>query len=246
MKKQTTSQQLYDNLAPFYGEYCLKRDKYLMAVETLIVRNIEGGDTMMDIGSGDGKRAERIARKLKVKKLLLTDNSRQMVKKLNNIKSKIVSVKHADITKKDFSGVKFKPKMITCLFNVLGHIETVREREQALKNIRSLVDKKGVIFMDVNNRYNAENYGYVNVLINIFKDLWYPSERNGNFKFTIKVKEKRIPAAVHLFNPLEIERLFKSCGLKIIKKFYINYRTGELESTFLSGQILYKLSSRYD
>ena len=49
--------------------------------------------------------------------------------------------------------------VITCLWNVLGHVPTAEKRLHALSAIASLLTPNGRFFLDVNHRYNARSYG---------------------------------------------------------------------------------------
>ena len=70
--------------------------------------------------------------------------------------------------------------VITCLWNVLGHIETNQKRLAALARMRRLLSDDGVIFIDVNNRYNAVNYGVLPTVGRMLYDFIVPSETNGD------------------------------------------------------------------
>ena len=105
-----------------------------------------------------------------------------------------------------------------------------------------MVNDKGFIFLDVNNCYNAVHYGIKATLKNICKDILTPKISNGDFELNINTDQGQINTIVHIFNPNEIKHLFKSAGLKILKRKIINYKTGEVESKFWNGQLVYKLA----
>jgi hypothetical protein len=88
----------------------------------------------------------------------------------------------------------------------------------------------------------VSHYGIKNVLKNICKDIFVPRKSNGDFELNIDTDKGKINTTVHIFNPYEIERLFKSAGLTILKREIISYDTGEIKDNFWSGQLVYKLT----
>jgi len=236
------SQNLYNRIASYYRDYSHQKSAYLDSIDKIIINEVKKCDNLLDIGSADGVRAYKIAKELNVKRLILLDNSKEMAK----ICAKSIKAEYwlKDIAGKGIVNIKDRFEVITCLWNVLGHIEGEKRRRIALVNMRNLLEENGVIFFDVNNRYNMIGYGLFSVIKNMIKDIFSPSENNGNFEFNFHFDGKEIPASVHLFNPLEIEKLIKNCDLKIVKRFYLNYKTGEQSKTPFSGQLLYKISRK--
>src|SRR6202034_945404 len=51
--------------------------------------------------------------------------------------------------------------VITCLWNVLGHIFPSASRLGGLRQFARLVSPHGRIFVDVQHRYNARHYGAI-------------------------------------------------------------------------------------
>ena len=242
------STELYDAFAPYYREYSDKRTGYLKSSDNIIIDFIKCQDelvnntdllTMLDIGAGDGIRSFRIAAKTNMHKLILLDNSPQMLKLCTKIPCTDVIL--GDISNKNTSLEKDSCQFITCIWNVLGHIETPEKRIMALKKIHNTLSSDGFLFLDVNNRYNIKNYGIKNVLVNFLKDILYPPDNNGNVDFKIEINNKKIPAHVHIFSPHEMNQLLKKTGFKIIKKYYLDYSTGKIQKSFLTGQLLYIL-----
>jgi len=210
---------------------------YLSAVNTFIKREAGLRKTMVDVGSGDGKRSKIISDLLNIKEVTLIDSSEGMINLAKNIPN-VVVVK-SDISSDNFD-LKKEYDVTFCLWNVLGHI-TAGRREIALKNLASLAGNNGIIFLDVNNRYNVFNYGTKSAIKNILKDIFIPKKSNGDFYFKIDTDRGEINTVVHIFSPFEIERLFKSAGLSILKREIIDYKTGEIKNNFWKGQLVYKL-----
>lgn len=232
-----SSDQFYTQFAKSYAQYASTKQPYLFAVNNFIKKETGTTETMIDIGSGDGKRSKKISELLNIKNITLVDNSEGMIDLAKNILGVL-------IIKTDISSTEFKPDkkydLVLCLWNVLGHI-TVDKRVVALKNIASLVNENGIIFLDINNRYNVANYGTKSVIINIIKDIFNPKKSNGDFDLKINIDGSRLNTTVHIFNPFEIENLLKSVGLSILKRQIIDYKTGKTKNYFWQGQLAYKL-----
>lgn len=233
-----SSDIFYTQFAGSYRKYSATRRAYLSAVNDFIKREVGFVKTIVDVGSGDGKRSSLISNLLDSKNLTLIDNSIGMINLAKNIRDAVVI--KGDISSTEFESDN-KYDVALCLWNVLGHIASDK-REIALKNLASLIHSQGIIFLDVNNRYNVSHYGIKNVLRNICKDIFVPRKSNGDFELNINTDKGKINTTVHIFNSYEIERLFKSAGLTILKREIISYDTGEIKNNFWNGQLVYKLT----
>ena len=115
----------YDELAPSYGFVSAARDAYLRAVDEIIVSRIAGNaNSMLDVGSADGHRAMRIADSARISNVILVEPSAGMRNLcLQNTRAEIWPHRAEELpeTEDRFS-------VITCLWNVLGHIETNQMR----------------------------------------------------------------------------------------------------------------------
>lgn len=233
-----SSETFYSRFAKSYAQYSATKQTYLSSVNTFIKQEAGIAETMVDVGSGDGKRSKEIANLLGIDNFTLIDNSEGMINLSKNIPG--VTVLKDDISSVEFKSIK-KYDVVLCLWNVLGHIVFDR-RVNALKNLASLINDKGFIFLDVNNRYNAVHYGIKAALKNICKDILNPKISNGDFELNIDTDQGQINTTVHIFNPNEMECLFKSAGLKILEQKIVNYNTGEVKNNLWSGQLVYKLT----
>jgi SAM-dependent methyltransferase len=235
----SSSEIFYTQFAPTYATYASTKDVYLSAVNEFIVRNAKDGGSMMDIGSGNGLRAKGISDVLQVSLLTLCDSSSGMLSLLKKIEK-------AEVVSGDISDEHFKQEKtfdtVTCLWNVLGHIPTAEKREIAMKNLQELLAPRGFVFVDVNNRYNIPQYGFKNVLKNIWKDLIEKEGTIGNFNIKFQTGEGEIETEVHIFSPFEMNVLVRSAGLKIVKRKSIHYKTGKECKSIFGGQLVYKLS----
>jgi 2-polyprenyl-3-methyl-5-hydroxy-6-metoxy-1,4-benzoquinol methylase len=131
--------------------------------------------------------------------------------------------------------------VITCLWNVLGHVRTGQKRLLALRKMRSLLYQDGLIFLDINNRYNAESYGWARSFARGLYDLLRPSETNGDVSFVWHIGRERIQSTGHVFSRREVETLISQAGLRVRKRYVISYETGEQRRYFFLGQLLYVL-----
>ena len=194
---------------------------------------------MLDVGAGDGIRARGIADRAGIEFLVLAEPNTEMFE----LCEKTEAADRINTTAEDLD-LDYKFDVITCLWNVLGHIENQELRIRALKRMADSLEGDGRIFLDVNNRYNLGAYGFTNIMKNISKDIVSPSETNGDFYFHIKIDGEDIAARGHIFNPKEIRELIEKAGLQIVNEYYINYTNGKVRKTFLDGQLLFELKKR--
>ena len=234
------SPEFYAEFAPWYREYASKKEAYLQSVDDFIKADANGKRSIIDIGAGDGTRLLKILAAMGGSvRAVVIDNSDGMIDLLQKIPN--VKVLKADIASPKFHPVG-KYEIVLCLWNVIGHVMTEKERIMALKHMAGLLEDDGIIFLDVNNRYNVVQYGFKSVLVNIMKDVLSRDERNGDFALTIEAGGKKICTVVHLFSPTEVERLINAAGLKVVQRRMIDYETGKHVDNVWSGQLIYKLA----
>ncbi len=238
----SVSQRMYDTFAPHYHEYAQAKSAYLAAVDAVILRTIQTSPQkerkVLDVGPGDGKRIDALRKKADFDHLTVIESSKEMAglcKKFSR-----TSVIHGDIISSDLPDNSFN--YITCLWNVLGHIASAKDRQKALSTMARLLKPGGLIFFDVNNRYNYAQYGS-KAFANMVKDCARNDDSSGDIKFKVHVKDSiNIDAEVHLFSPWEIQKNIYHSGLNIVKRYYIHYSSGKIVPTFLQGQLLYILT----
>lgn len=234
-------EHFYEVLAPYYREYCGTRSDYLAAVDRLVIENIlPGADSLLDVGAGDGLRAERIAKASGISVLVLVEPSVKMASYCQQRKATAVwSVKAEELVVSDR-----RFDVIICLWNVLGHVPDNGGRLAALRRMCSLLTKDGRIFLDINNRYNARAYGWPITLGRVLHDLLIPSATNGDVIFDWRVAGRLVQAHGHVFTPGEMARLISESGLTVERRFVIDYQTGKLRRLMLGGQLLFELRKR--
>ena len=237
-----SSEELYNKFAQYYRFYSRKKRNYIDSIDKLILKNLPiKHNKVLDVGCGDGIRGIRLFKKMWGKKILMIDNSDEMVKLAKKLETPKIKVKKMDISMEKLR-LEAKSDVILCLWNVLGHVPSVNQRLTTLKNMRRLLKNGGKIYIDISNRYNIRYYRLRKVFINILRDFLRPNPKNGDFDYKIMVsKHTKIDSTCHFFNPFEIESLIRKAGLEVKKRYSIDYRTGQLRKTFFEGHLLYVL-----
>jgi ubiquinone/menaquinone biosynthesis C-methylase UbiE len=229
--------EAYDRLAPHYRAYSESRAAYLGAVDRFVVTHAVRGGRMLDVGSGDGVRALAIARAIEASRLILCEPSTNMAALCRA--HAVAAVWTAPAQSLPETDERFE--VVTCLWNVLGHLPDRAARIAALSSMRRLTAPGGRIFCDVNNRHNARAYGPARVWTRRLIDALVPDERRGYSQFTWKVGADRIPAWGYLFTPHEMDGLIAAAGLAIEQRIAIDYMTGKASVRPWDGQLLYCL-----
>lgn len=224
---------LYNNLFTEYEDYIVKVKKYLDSVDNITELNLSNGSNWLDVGSANGERIINLNKNLN-KKVMFIDNSEKM---LGLLLSKGLEAKKIDISNKySIKEINQKFDNITCLYNVLGHIDSEKLRNEAFKNINKLLDDNGIFIFDVNNRWNYKQYGFVKVIINFILDIL--KINSGDYDINIQSRNKNIKSKVHLFNYFEIKKLLFKTGFKIKKSYIVDYKSGEIYKLIFKGQII--------
>jgi 2-polyprenyl-3-methyl-5-hydroxy-6-metoxy-1,4-benzoquinol methylase len=227
----------YDAFAPFYPGYANTRTPYLRKVEHIVISHIPRAGSLLDVGAGDGSRALRIAQAAKLGRVALLEPSAGMraqcprgIEMWPYSASEIIPD----------SGLQFD--VITCLWNVLGHLEGPQQRASALRKFRNLLAPRGMVFLDVSHRYNAESYGWSITFLRMVGDFFLRSEKQGDVAVAWKTGAQIIRTTGHVFTHREIQRLVRSTGLKILKRWIISYETGRESKLPIRGHLLYQLA----
>jgi SAM-dependent methyltransferase len=232
--------EAYDRLAPHYRAYAARRSSYILAVDRYIHTHAARGARLLDVGSGDGVRAVEIGHAIAASKIVLCEPSSRMAACCRG--QQVHAVWEAAAQALPDTDERFE--VITCLWNVLGHLPGRQARIDALSGMRRLLAPGGKIFCDVNNRHNARAYGHAKVTLRRLLDGLVPSERRGDTAFEWNIGGVRIPASGHLFTPGEMRNLIGSAGLSIEERVAVDYLTGERSSAPWHGQLVYRLGVR--
>lgn len=233
--------EIYDALAPHYREYAEKKQAYISAVDRFICEQVATSPrNFLDVGAGDGIRGMTLARQLGIEETVLCDISAEMVLRCHQLKPTEVWLAPAE----ELPATERRFDLITCLWNVLGHLPGRAARVTALARMAALLSAQGVIFFDVNNRHNAATYGRLRVLGRVVVDSLLPDERRGDASFDWQVGGRIFSAKGHLFTPAEIEGIIAESGLQVEKRIAIDYATGRSSSSRFDGQLVYRVRRR--
>jgi 2-polyprenyl-3-methyl-5-hydroxy-6-metoxy-1,4-benzoquinol methylase len=235
----------YDRLAAHYADLSAKHEPYLRSVENVVISRItRGSQSLLDVGAGDGSRALRLTAESGIKRVVLIEPSTEMVGS---------SADHAEawpIRAEDLNAESISERfdIITCLWNVLGHIPTAERRQRALSAISGLLSRKGKFFLDVNHRYHLRSYGVLPTSTRWIHDLFHRNERNGDVITKWSVGDTSISTYGHVFTHREIMRLAHATGLELEERIVIDYQDGRLRRWSIQGNLLYifRHSSRMD
>lgn len=226
----------YDAFAPFYSAYANTRAPYLRKVEDVVIAHAPSAGSLLDVGAGDGSRALRITQAAKLARVVLLEPSAGMRAQC----PQGVEVWPDSASEIPDSGLQFD--VITCLWNVLGHLEGPQQRASALVQFRKMLSSQGKVFLDVSYRYNAESYGWGMTFLRMAGDFFLRSEKRGNVAVTWKAGEQMIHTTGHVFTHREIKRLVHSAGLKVLRRWIISYETGRESKLPIRGHLLYQLA----
>jgi SAM-dependent methyltransferase len=229
------SRQYYDRLAPDYSDELDERAAYVDGVDSLVVETARESHarTVLDVGCGNGQRLQGV---LEATGLIGVgvDESPEMVRAARGLG---LDAHRADISSNlDGGELDRRFDLVVALWNVLGHISEREARRRALENMRILTSPGGTIVVDVNNRYNAAEYGRFAVARNVVRDL-ARARGSGDFVVRRSSPEGSIATRVHIFSEREIVALCRAAGLSKVAVRYIDYRTGEPRGSQWSGQL---------
>ncbi|MFZ1243044.1 MAG: DegT/DnrJ/EryC1/StrS family aminotransferase [Candidatus Saccharimonas sp.] len=228
-----SSDRFYSELSESYSVTRAERQKYLDSVDAIVIEELSRiqGDRIIDIGCGDGVRGVKIASRSN-KRVTSIDASQGMVDQATKINP---DSHREDISSKEFDATHYQSDAALLLWNVLGHIKS-EERATALKNVAELLHDDGVLILDVNNQFNAAQYGEENARRNRQAVLTGMPEHTGDFTTTHQVGERKVKTVSHIFHTEEIVSLLEDAGFESHVR-YIDYNTGEA-ATEDTGQIV--------
>lgn len=225
----------YDLLAADYQSHAQERSRYLRKVEDLVIARSHRAHAVLDVGAGDGRRALRIAQAIEARRLVLAEPSAAMRARCPaNVE--IWNCRASELPSRNSTF-----DVITCLWNVLGHLDGAEERIRALAGFKSLLNPGGAIFVDVNHRYNAAAYGWIKTAGRIVHDTIIRSESHGDVVVRWRAGNRDIVTRGHVFRQSELRRLFRAAGLKVTGRWVVDYRTGAERRWAVMGNLVYEL-----
>ena len=226
----------YDRIAPIYALLSERRKPYLDRIDQLILSGMPpGSNSMLDVGSGDGARARRIAHTGGISDLVLLEPSLAMQGNAD------ANAKVWTMRAEELHSVQAEFDVVTCLWNVLGHISPASARIEVLRQFARLVSPQGAIFVEENHRYNARHYGSMQTAVRFLRDIAFWTETNGDVVVAWDVEGTKCTTRGHVFTDKEFRALARTAGLHIEKKFIVDYATGELGHRGWQGNLLYVL-----
>jgi 2-polyprenyl-3-methyl-5-hydroxy-6-metoxy-1,4-benzoquinol methylase len=228
----------YNLIAPVFAGIAERRRPYLDGVDRLVLSEMPPGPrSLLDVGAGDGARACRLARDRAIAELVLLEPSRAMRGSVCG------DAKTWTMRAEELQSVEAEFDVITCLWNVLGHIFPSAARIEVLRQFGRLVSPKGKIFIDVNHRYNASHYGALPTTTRFLRDRIFPNETNGDVLVSWDIEETRCITGGHVFTHEEFRSLCLAAGLSIEKRFVLDYTTGKQRRWSFEGNLLYILAT---
>ncbi len=227
----------YDVLAARFAELSAERNSYLASIEKVIVSQIpRSARSMLDIGSGDGVRASRIASEAGIEDLVLLEPSSAMRAHISG-DAEVWPIRAQDLF--EFPrGRERRFDVITCLWNVFGHIPT-GDRKELLQQVRRLLSPSGTFFIDVIHRYNVRSYGITRTALRYLKDHFTPNPANGDVIVRWTVPNQICATHGHVFTNPEIMALAEDAGLEPKIRFVLDYGTGRNRCFAFQGNLLY-------
>lgn len=228
----------YDRLSPVFQQISDRRRAYLNRIEQLVIGEIPfSARSLLDIGAGDGTRALRIARQRRLRDVILLEPSAVMRSKWP------VEVHTWPIPAEELHRKNGQFDVITCLWNVLGHIAPRESRVELLKQIRRLLSPSGSAFIDISHRYNVRHYGILPILLRAIRDRLVRDDTNGDVRACWDIDGVRFATNGHVFTHSEFQTLAHGAGLHIKKSYSVDYATGQIHKSMFSGHLFYVLQS---
>ena len=229
----------YDRIGPVFARIAEKRRSYLDSIDQLVISEIPPGSrSLLDVGAGDGGRARRIAQARDIAELVLVEPSVAMQGDTSDTKLRTMRAEELRL-------VQGEVDVITCLWNVLGHIFPSASRLEVLRQFARLVSPQGRIFVDVQHRYNARHYGAIPTALRFLHDHLSWKETNGDvvvaWAIQEDIEEVRCTTRGHVFTHREFRSLAQAAGLNIENRFVVDYATGECRRWSIEGHLLYVL-----
>ncbi len=235
--------QAYERISASYPEIAGRRRKYLDSVDRLIVERISGkAGSLLDVGAGDGERALRIAASAGIEEVVLLEPSAGMRSRMKaGPEIWPICLEQLDCKQVPFAGRCFDA--ITCLWNVMGHLGRAKARTNALAQLRKLLAPGGLLFLDVNHRYNTSSYGFTRTAGRFVWDIVWPCEHHGNVvvNWEYGSPRQRCSTYGHVFTGREVQRLARAAGFSIEERIVVDYDEGCKRRFAFQGNLLYCL-----
>jgi SAM-dependent methyltransferase len=226
----------YTLLAPYYAAISSRRQCYLRSIESAVVSRIPAGSkSLLDVGAGDGSRALEIARRCGIANIVLLEPSLEMAAPAAGI------VKVWNVRAEELVDEPNKFEVITCLWNVLGHLRGVQSRVRAMRAMGRLLTPEGRCFVDVTHRYNLRSYGVFSTVARFIRDSFFYKSGNADVTATWNVGRESISTYGHVFIDREVRDMAQVAGLEIEHRIAVDYDSGKIRRFAFTGNLLYVL-----
>lgn len=239
----------YDRVAPFYREMAKPRQRYLERIEQLVIARVpRGSRSLLDVGAGDGTRTFIIAQGARLDDVVLLEPSSGMVRNCQRA-AQIWAIRAEELgcaPSPSDPRAAGRPALgrfdvITCLWNVLGHIRPSPKRADVLGELSRMLSARGLLFIDVNHRYNIRSYGLFRTVSRYLWDRVSPDEANGDVTATWKFGSTQCSTFGHVFTDKEIGKLAAAAKLRIKERVAVDYEQGAVTRFGFQGSLLYVL-----
>ncbi len=234
--------EAYGRLAAHFDDVARRRGPYLRSIEERILERIPAGARkLLDVGAGDGSRALRIAEGGVGLDVVLVEPSAEMGRRARDgIELWPLRAEALRAADPRIEGRRFD--VVTCLWNVLGHVRPEAARVRALEEMGALLAPGGKVFVDVTHRYNARSYGLALTLGRFLKDRLFFDERSGDVVARWTVPGDDCSTYGHVFTDGEMRRLAARAGLLVSERIVVDYDTGRTRRWAIQGNLLYVLN----
>jgi len=233
----------YDQIAPFFRQLAERRRKYLQSIEDLLVARIApGSQSLLDVGAADGERAASIASRCGIRQVVLLEPSAEMRKRALG-STEMWGIRAEDLTD-DNPETDRHFDTITCLWNVLGHIRPDESRVHALTQLARRLTPAGILFLDVNHRYNVRSYGLIKTGVRFVGDNVFPGERRGDVTVSWAAGGNLRRTYGHVFTHGEVMDLARRSGLSLQERIVVDYDDGQIRCHAFQGNLFYVFRAR--
>lgn len=242
----------YGRVAPFFPDISRQRKRYLESINQLTVARVPSGSrSLLDVGAGDGKRAQKIAREAGLDEVVLLEPSAEMMKD-SAPSAEIWKIRAEDLGKDlgknlacEYAGHGDRRfDVITCLWNVLGHIRPAQTRVRVLAQLARRLSPNGLLFLDVNHRYNVRAYGLARTAGRFLYDQLVPGDSNGDVTVSWSFGDLSCRTYGHVFTDGEILQLAAEADLMVSERVVVDYDTGEVKQRGWEGNLFYVFRRR--
>ena len=233
----------YDRVAPFFADMSQRRKPYLDRIDQLTLARVPyDSRSLLDVGAGDGKRALQIAGNAGLREVVLLEPSAEMIKgaakqaEIWRIRAENLDSDEAPPADRD---CRFD--VITCLWNVLGHIRPAETRVRVLRRLGRLLSQPGRLFLDVHHRYNLRSYGLLRTATRFLQDQLWPGESNGDVSVSWDFADLHCRTYGHVFTDGEVRRVAAEADLIVSERLVVDYDTGDVKNRAWEGNLFYVL-----